>query len=104
MRFISDQTATRASRSRPAERVTTRTVRDSRWIHRNQIKIGMYIAELDRPWCETSFMFQGFRIDSFELLQQVQESCEYALVDTEKLARISSNSVYRLVGEHRISH
>jgi len=89
--------------TRPPESITTRIVRDSRWVHRNQIELGMYVAELDRPWSETRFMFQGFVIDSRELLDQVQESCEYALVESEKLARISSNSTYRLVGEHRIS-
>jgi hypothetical protein len=61
----------------------------------------MYVAELDKPWEETSFMFQGFRIESHETLKAVQDSCEYAFVQTEKMANISSNSVYRLVGATR---
>lgn len=85
---------------RPPASITTRIVRNSRWVHRNQIELGMYVAELDRPWSETRFMFQGFIIDSRELLEQVQDACEYALVESEKLARISSNSPCRLVGEH----
>ena len=86
---------------RPTPTVTTRVVRDRRWIHRNQLEIGMYVAELDRPWSETSFMFQGFAIDSNDTLVAVQDACEYALVETEKVARISSNSTYRLIGDHR---
>ena len=88
-------------RPRPAAAITTRVVRDSRWVHRNQIEVGMYVAELDRPWSETRFMFQGFRIDSFETLAAVQEACEYALVETEKVARVSSNSPQRLVAARR---
>lgn len=95
-------TATR--RSRPAASVTTRIVRDSRWVHRNQLEIGMYVAELDRPWSETRFMFQGFRIDSLATLAAVQDASEYILVETEKVASISSNSPYRLVGAHRMRH
>lgn len=90
--------------SRPAPTVTTRVVRDSRWIHRNQLEIGMYVAELDRPWSETSFMFQGFTIDSPETLAAVQDACEYVLVESEKLARVASNSTYRFVGDHRTRH
>ncbi|MEE9321834.1 MAG: DUF3391 domain-containing protein [Granulosicoccus sp.] len=86
---------------RPLENVTTRIVNDRRWIHRNQLEIGMYINELDRPWSETRFMFQGFTIDTPAMLLAVQESCEYAQVESEKLAYISSNSPARISGAWR---
>ena len=47
---------------------------------------GMYVAELDRPWLETPFLFQGFRITNGEELSQLQELCEYVFVDPEKSA------------------
>jgi len=72
-----------------SNRVFTRIVKESRWVHRSQLEIGMYVSELDRPWTDTSFMFQGFEIDSPETLDKVRESCEYAFVQTEKLARVS---------------
>ena len=77
---------------RHADTVSTRIVKESRWIHHNQLELGMYVNELDRPWEETSFMFQGFTIDSYDLLRKVQESSEYVNVQTEKLARVSSAS------------
>ena len=83
---------------RPIEQTVTRVVNDRRWVHRNQLELGMYVAELDRPWIETRFMFQGFRIDSYETLREVQDACEYACVETEKVARVSSRSTHRLVG------
>jgi len=90
--------------TRPVPTVTTRVVRDSRWIHSNQLELGMYVAELDRPWSETAFMFQGFPVESVETLEAVQAAAEYVLVESEKVARVSSNSPYRFVGEHRSRH
>ncbi len=86
---------------RPNAAVTTRLVADRRWVHSNQLELGMYVNELDKPWEQTRFMFQGFMIDSYETLRQVQDACEYANVQTEKVAMISSNSVNRLVGASR---
>ncbi|MGQ7842971.1 DUF3391 domain-containing protein [Granulosicoccus sp. 3-233] len=77
------------SAGRATHRAFTRIVKESRWVHRSQLQIGMYVNELDRPWTDTSFMFQGFEIDSPETLEKVRESCEYAFVQTEKLARVS---------------
>lgn len=98
------RTAQRSSTRQPPQHVTTRIVHERRWVHRNQLEIGMYVSELDRPWSETRFMFQGFAIDSIETLRAVQDACEYAQVETEKLARISSNSPHRLVGARRGHH
>lgn len=83
--------------ARPSNSVHSRLVTGSRWVHRNQLEIGMYVNELDKPWTETSFMFQGFRIDSPEVLMAVQEACEYVNVQQEKEAYISSNSPMRFV-------
>lgn len=89
--------ATQQSSNRSASRVFTRVIKESRWVHRNQLEIGMYVNELDRPWTDTSFMFQGFAIDTPEVLRQVQESCEYAHVQVEKLARVSWKGAHRRV-------
>ncbi|ASJ75931.1 DUF3391 domain-containing protein [Granulosicoccus antarcticus] len=82
----------RQSVLRHADTVSTRVVTESRWIHHNQLELGMYVNQLDRPWEETSFMFQGFKIDSYDLLRQVQDSSEYVNVQTQKLAKIASGS------------
>ena len=104
MLFSKRSTATAKTTARPEAKVSTRVVNEQRWVHRNQLEMGMYVNELDRPWDETSFMFQGFLIDTPEVLQAVQESCEYASVQTEKVALVSSNSSLRLVGAARTRH
>ena len=41
----------------------------------------MYVAELDRPWLDSPFLFQGFYIESPDQLAALKECCEYVLVD-----------------------
>lgn len=84
-----------------AGKISTHVVPTKRWVHRNQLELGMYVNELDKPWEETRFLFQGFLIDNYETLRDVQNACEYANVQTEKLAQVSSNSTHRLVGATR---
>jgi len=45
---------------------------------------GMYVSELDRPWLETPFLFQGFRITNSNELAQIRNLCDFVFVDTEK--------------------
>jgi len=97
--------ATTARRApRPLENVTTRLVSDRRWISSREARIGMYVSELDRPWTETRFMFQGFLIRTPEELDELRRVCDTVRVDSEKLARVSSNSTHRLVGGTRRDH
>lgn len=47
------------------------------------IEIGMFVAELDRPWLDTPFILQGFMIDSQVEKQTLQKCCRYVYVDLE---------------------
>ncbi len=47
----------------------------------DQLAIGMYVAELDRPWLETPFLFQGFYIENSKDISELQAHCQYVLVD-----------------------
>ena len=47
----------------------------------DDLKQGMYVSYLDRPWGDTPFPFKGFRIDSEDELRQLRETCEYVFVD-----------------------
>ena len=48
------------------------------------LKKGMYVSELDRPWLETPFLFQGFRITNMQEIEQLGDTCNYVYVDPEK--------------------
>ncbi|QGW20139.1 DUF3391 domain-containing protein [Stutzerimonas degradans] len=46
-----------------------------------QLELGMYVCELDRPWRETDFLFQGFALREAEQLRLLRERCEHVYVD-----------------------
>ena len=48
------------------------------------LKKGMYVSELDRPWLETPFLFQGFRITNNEEVEQIRSLCNFVFVDIDK--------------------
>ena len=51
------------------------------------LRIGMYVAGLDRPWLETPFMVQGFYIRGAEDAGRVAEYCEFVFVDPRRFER-----------------
>lgn len=48
-----------------------------------ELRLGMYVAELDRPWEETPFLFQGFTIETEHDIGVIREYCEQVTVDIE---------------------
>lgn len=59
-----------------------------------ELEKGMYISELDRPWLETPFLFQGFVLRTGEELQALREYCRYVYVDEEKGAASSAATTH----------
>lgn len=47
------------------------------------VEIGMYVADLDRLWRETRFMFQGFEIRSQEDLNELKRACKFVYILTD---------------------
>ena len=48
------------------------------------LKFGVYIHELDRPWTDTPFMFQGFVLNNQSQLDALKKYCKKVFIDTEK--------------------
>jgi putative nucleotidyltransferase with HDIG domain len=44
---------------------------------------GMYVAELDRPWLETPFLFQGFQIKDQHEITELRRYCRYVYVTSK---------------------
>lgn len=53
-------------------------------IDTKDLKIGMYVVHLDRPWLDTSFLFQGFLIEKDSQIEQLQHLCQKVKVDEEQ--------------------
>ncbi len=47
----------------------------------SNLKQGMFVASLDRPWMETPFLTQGFVISSEAEIRKLREYCKYVYVD-----------------------
>ena len=45
------------------------------------LKIGMYVTELDRPWLETPFILQGFKIEQYEDIETLSEYCDFVYIE-----------------------
>ena len=78
----------------------------------NLLKYGMYIHELDRPWTDTPFMFQGFVLRNIEQLDGLKKYCKFVYVDfdrseldkdTERSALADASSSNKLPPEPRVS-
>ncbi|VAW84878.1 response regulator receiver domain with sensory domain [hydrothermal vent metagenome] len=62
-------------------------------IYSSDLKLGMYVAELDRPWLESPFLFQGFKVTEVEVLEQIQKLCTYVYINTNLGINPSSTNV-----------
>lgn len=49
-----------------------------------ELLFGMYVQELDRPWTDTPFVFQGFVLQTAEQLETLKKFCKSVLVDEER--------------------
>ena len=47
----------------------------------NQLQVGMYVSDLDRPWCETPFPIQGFYVRSVAEVESLESYCKFVYVD-----------------------
>jgi len=46
----------------------------------DQLRVGMFVAELDRPWMGTPFFTQGILIDHPDIVGTLAEYCQYVFV------------------------
>ena len=63
-----------------------------------ELRLGMYVAELDRPWTDTPFKFQGFVLDKPEQIEILQKHCQVVFVDPDRseiLAKLPDNVATR---------
>ncbi len=74
----------------------------------HELAKGMQVVKLDRPWLETPFKMQGFRISSFKELRTLEKYCKFVYVELEsgiavpsgKGERVTLNEEGEAVAEH----
>lgn len=50
----------------------------------DQLCVGMFIAELDRPWLDTPFPLQGLLLESVDDIHRVQQYCRFVYIDARR--------------------
>ncbi len=53
-------------------------------INAENIKAGMFVVDLDRPWIDTPFLLQGFLVEDDEQLRQLRAHCKWVLIDPQR--------------------
>ncbi len=53
-----------------------------RKIKTTDLKVGMYVSKLDRPWVQTPFLLQGFYIDDDATICSLVRYCDFVYIDT----------------------
>jgi putative nucleotidyltransferase with HDIG domain len=53
-------------------------------IDSDNLQEGMFVCELDCPWSESPFVFQGFLLTNQEDVMRVREQCKWVYIDVRK--------------------
>ncbi|MGZ3236933.1 MAG: HD-GYP domain-containing protein [Burkholderiaceae bacterium] len=74
----------------------------------SDVRIGMFIAELDRPWMETPFMLQGFLLKEATHLQMLRDFVSEVMIDptrsaTDSLRHLPWDALHEPIKEIPIS-
>jgi HD-GYP domain-containing protein (c-di-GMP phosphodiesterase class II) len=54
----------------------------------------MYVSELDRPWIETPFLFQGFEVRTTLDIEEIKRYCVYVYIDTQPRQDVKLRSFF----------
>lgn len=72
------------------------------------LQVGMYVAQLDRPWIETPFPLQGFHIRSQDDITKLRVFCKHVYIDTKLGAGPLDTQRFpapaRKASQHRVTH
>ncbi|MCP5439641.1 MAG: DUF3391 domain-containing protein [Chromatiaceae bacterium] len=49
----------------------------------SDLRLGMYVCELDRPWLDSPFLLQGFPLHTESDIEQVRQTCRYVYVNVK---------------------
>lgn len=67
------------------------------------LKIGMYVCELDRPWLDSPFLFQGFMLETQADIEAVRKICKYVYIDSYRTQFPETATARRPIKSSRLS-
>ncbi len=55
----------------------------------NELQVGMFVCELDRPWVGTPFLLEGVLLEEGDDIAQMQNLCKYVKIDYSRCVGIA---------------
>jgi len=59
-------------------------IRNKQQVPVEDLIVGLYVVELDRPWLETPFLLQGFPIADGQDIEALKRHCQFVWVDPDR--------------------
>ena len=88
--FKSEAKEPERPRKRASQEVKSAHTKTTRKLHERiavaDLRVGMFVVELDKPWEESGFMFQGLELKSPADVIAVQNECTYVFVDYDEFS------------------
>jgi len=88
--FKSEAKEPERPRKRASQAVKSAHTKTTRKLHERiavaDLRVGMFVVELDKPWEESGFMFQGLELKSPADVIAVQNECTYVFVDYDEFS------------------
>ncbi|NOS90236.1 MAG: HD-GYP domain-containing protein [Methylococcaceae bacterium] len=53
-------------------------------INVEDLQVGMYVSQLDKPWLESNFIYQGFELKNQADINAVKQQCRFVYIDRKK--------------------
>ncbi|WP_169727529.1 HD-GYP domain-containing protein [Granulosicoccus antarcticus] len=79
--------------SKPVRERTQRSRKLHEKMDVKDLRVGMFVVELDKPWEESGFMFQGVELKSPSDVLAVQKECKFVWVDYDEFSLQSNDTV-----------
>lgn len=70
-------------------------------VHVSELRVGMFVSQLDRDWLETPFLLQGFHIEEEADIDVIAEYCEHVYINDEKSVKAKASEHSSDVGTAR---
>ena len=67
----------------------------------DEVRIGMYVTKLDRPWLDTPFMLQGFQINDAQDIELLKQHCKHCYVDAERSRNFTPKRIEQIQSQSR---
>lgn len=65
-----------------------------------ELKLGMHVVRLDRPWAETDFLMQGFIIDDAEVINALVSQCVFVYIEGQSVVQ-GEHSKHAATGQRK---